>query len=207
MDRTADFRRVCDLLRSRGGGPKTAGRDGGFQAFNPASSGLQHRTSAHTGARGAGAGGGLPGTSAHHAQQGGGGGGGGAAGAAGGGGGARMPKRARTREAATFSAAAGNIGRNIHVVSRKLAELTRLVRQKRLVFQACTQDMNLGDEVDLEDYINRPEKVSGADIAAICQEAGLMAVRKNRYVILSEDFDKGYKSNTNKKETEYAFYR
>ena len=80
-------------------------------------------------------------------------------------------------------------------------------RQKRLVFQACTQDMNLGDEVDLEDYINRPEKVSGADIAAICQEAGLMAVRKNRYVILSEDFDKGYKSNTNKKETEYAFYR
>jgi len=80
-------------------------------------------------------------------------------------------------------------------------------RQKRLVFQACTQHMNLGDEVDLEDYINRPEKVSGADIAAICQEAGLMAVRKNRYVILSEDFDKGYKSNTNKKETEYAFYR
>merc|ERR1719478_632455 len=79
-------------------------------------------------------------------------------------------------------------------------------RQKRLVFQACTANMNLGDEVDLEDYVNRPEKVSGADIAAICQEAGLHAVRKNRYVILSEDFDKGYKSNTNKKDTEFAFY-
>merc|ERR1711998_608601 len=46
-------------------------------------------------------------------------------------------------------------------------------RQKRLVYQACTSKMNLGDEVDLEDYVNRPEKLSGADISAICQEAGL----------------------------------
>lgn len=27
-------------------------------------------------------------------------------------------------------------------------------------------------EVDLEDYVSRPEKISCADIAAICQEAG-----------------------------------
>jgi len=80
-------------------------------------------------------------------------------------------------------------------------------RQKRLIYQACTSDMNLGDEVDLEDYVNRPEKLSGADIASICQEAGLQAVRKNRYVVLGKDFDKGYKNNTNKKETEFAFYR
>ena len=33
--------------------------------------------------------------------------------------------------------------------------------------------MNLGDDVDLEDYVNRPEKISAADIAAITQEAGL----------------------------------
>jgi len=79
-------------------------------------------------------------------------------------------------------------------------------RQKRLIFQACTAKMNLGDEVDLEDYVNRPEKLSGADISAICQEAGLHAVRANRYVVLSKDFDKGYKNNTNKKDTEFAFY-
>ena len=53
-------------------------------------------------------------------------------------------------------------------------------RQKRLVFQACTAKMNLGDEVDLEDFVARPEKISAAEIAAICQEAGLQAVRKNR---------------------------
>merc|ERR1719197_2431209 len=80
-------------------------------------------------------------------------------------------------------------------------------RQKRLIFQACTAKMNLGDEVDLEDYVNRPEKLSGADISAICQEAGLHAVRANRYVVLSKDFDKGYKNNTNKKDTEFDFYK
>merc|ERR1711988_2018000 len=61
-------------------------------------------------------------------------------------------------------------------------------RQKRLIFQACTSKMNLGDEVDLEDYVNRPEKISGAEIASICQEAGMHAVRKNRYVIIPKDF-------------------
>merc|ERR1712070_672725 len=80
-------------------------------------------------------------------------------------------------------------------------------RQKRLIYQACTSKMNLGDEVDLEDYVNRPEKLSGADIASICQEAGLQAVRKNRYVVLSKDFDKVYKNNTNKKDTEFEFYK
>ena len=33
-------------------------------------------------------------------------------------------------------------------------------RQKRLVFAACTAKMNLSDEVDLEDYVSRPDKVS-----------------------------------------------
>ena len=44
-------------------------------------------------------------------------------------------------------------------------------------------------------------------IHAICQEAGMHAVRKNRYVILPKDFDKGYKSNVKKSDTEFAFYK
>jgi 26S proteasome regulatory subunit T3 len=32
-------------------------------------------------------------------------------------------------------------------------------RQKRLIFQVVTAKMNLSDEIDLEDYIQRPEKV------------------------------------------------
>eukprot|EP00954_Amorphochlora_amoebiformis_P002809 220727-Amorphochlora_amoeboformis.AAC.1 len=68
-------------------------------------------------------------------------------------------------------------------------------RQKRLIFQVCTAKMNLSEEIDLEDYVQRPEKLSAADIAAICQEAGLHAVRNNRYVILNKDLEKAYKSN------------
>ena len=41
--------------------------------------------------------------------------------------------------------------------------------------------MNLGEEVDLEDYVGRPDKINNAEIMSICQEAGMQAVRKNRY--------------------------
>jgi len=41
-------------------------------------------------------------------------------------------------------------------------------RQKRLVFQALTSKMNLSEEVDLEDFVSRPEKISSADIQSIC---------------------------------------
>merc|ERR1712125_180116 len=67
-------------------------------------------------------------------------------------------------------------------------------RQKRLIFQVLTSKMNLSEEVDLEDYVSRPDKISGADISSITQEAGMQAVRKNRYVILPKDFEKGYKN-------------
>lgn len=44
-------------------------------------------------------------------------------------------------------------------------------------------------------------------IAAICQEAGMHAVRKNRYVILPKDFEKGYRTNVKKPETDFDFYK
>ncbi|KAF9597161.1 hypothetical protein IFM89_016149 [Coptis chinensis] len=55
--------------------------------------------------------------------------------------------------------------------------------------------MNLSDEVDLEDYVSRPDKINVAEITTICQEAGMHAVHKNRYVILPKDFEKGYRTN------------
>lgn len=80
-------------------------------------------------------------------------------------------------------------------------------RQKRLVFQVVTGKMNLADEVDLEDFVSRPDKISGAEIAAICQEAGMQAVRKNRYVVLQSDFETAYKANVQKDDQEFAFYK
>ena len=43
-------------------------------------------------------------------------------------------------------------------------------RQKRLIFATITNKMNLSEDVDLDDYVARPDKISGADINAICQE-------------------------------------
>jgi len=43
-------------------------------------------------------------------------------------------------------------------------------RQKRLIFATITGKMNLSEDVDLEDYVARPDRISGADINAICQE-------------------------------------
>lgn len=80
-------------------------------------------------------------------------------------------------------------------------------RQKRLIFQTITNKMNLSEEVDLEDFVSRPEKISAADINAICQEAGMHAVRKNRYVILTKDFEKAYKRVVKKRDTEFDFYK
>lgn len=73
--------------------------------------------------------------------------------------------------------------------------------------QVCTNKMNLSDEVDLEDYVGRPDKISAAEIMSICQEAGMQAVRKNRYVILPKDIEKGYKSNVKKSDDSFSFYQ
>jgi len=80
-------------------------------------------------------------------------------------------------------------------------------RQKRLILQVLTSKMNLSEEVDLEDYVSRPDKLSGADLAALCQEAGMQAVRRNRYVILPKDFEKGYKKVVKLRDDEFNFYK
>merc|ERR1712124_223318 len=78
-------------------------------------------------------------------------------------------------------------------------------RQKRLVFQVLTAKMILHEEVDLEDYVQRPDKVSCADIHQIVQEAGLLAVRKNRYVIMAKDFEKGYQNAVKSKQEDKVY--
>ncbi|CEI86955.1 hypothetical protein G6F70_006070 [Rhizopus microsporus] len=92
-------------------------------------------------------------------------------------------------------------------LDRKIEFPTPDRRQKRLIFQTITSKMNLSEEVDLEDFVSRPDKLSGAEIAAICQEAGMHAVRKNRYVILSKDLEKGYKANVKKEDSNFEFYK
>lgn len=72
-------------------------------------------------------------------------------------------------------------------------------RQKRLVLNAITYKMNLSEDVDLEGFVNRPDKLSCADLNSICQEAGMLAIRNGRYVILQKDFDEAYTKVADKK--------
>jgi len=71
-------------------------------------------------------------------------------------------------------------------------------REKRLIFQTICGRMNLSPDVDLEDYVSRPDKLSCAEIASVCQAAGRQAVRKNRYVVLPGDFDEAFKQISKK---------
>merc|ERR1719433_664125 len=79
-------------------------------------------------------------------------------------------------------------------------------RQKRLIFQVATAKMNLSEDVDLEDYVSRGDALSAADISSICQEAGLQAVRNNRYVVISEDFESAYNKVKRKEGNKFSFY-
>ncbi|AFZ80723.1 26S protease regulatory subunit, putative [Theileria equi strain WA] len=79
-------------------------------------------------------------------------------------------------------------------------------RERRLIFQTITSKMNVADDVDLEVIVSRPEKISSADIAAICLEAGLQAIRNNRYVVTTKDFEQGWDRHVRKHELDYHFY-
>ena len=67
-------------------------------------------------------------------------------------------------------------------------------RERRLIFTTIASKMSLSPEVDLDSLIVRNEPLSGAIIAAIMQEAGLRAIRKNRYNIIQSDLEDAYSS-------------
>ena len=46
----------------------------------------------------------------------------------------------------------------------------------------------MAEDVDLEEFINQKDDLSGADIRAMCSEAGLMALRERRMRVNMTDF-------------------
>ncbi|KAH6626703.1 P-loop containing nucleoside triphosphate hydrolase protein [Chaetomium sp. MPI-SDFR-AT-0129] len=59
---------------------------------------------------------------------------------------------------------------------------------KRKIFTLHTSKMSLNEDVDLEEFIAQKDDLSGADIKAICSEAGLMALRERRMRVQMADF-------------------
>lgn len=65
-------------------------------------------------------------------------------------------------------------------------------REKRLIFQVCSRKMSLAKDVDFEVFVSKTQKVSGADIDQVCREAGMQAVRENRFIVTQADFEKAW---------------
>jgi proteasome regulatory subunit len=60
------------------------------------------------------------------------------------------------------------------------------------IFQIHTRSMNVTDDVDFGSLANMVEDASGADIKAICTEAGMFAIRDDRTEVQMEDFENAY---------------
>lgn len=63
-------------------------------------------------------------------------------------------------------------------------------KTKRRIFNIHTSKMTLSDDVDLEEFVMTKNDLSGADVKAICTEAGLLALRERRMKVTQEDFRK-----------------
>merc|ERR1712066_554737 len=63
-------------------------------------------------------------------------------------------------------------------------------KTKRKIFNIHTSKMTLSEDVSIDEYILSKDDLSGADIKAICTEAGLMALRERRMKVTDEDFKK-----------------
>merc|ERR1711935_1182986 len=63
-------------------------------------------------------------------------------------------------------------------------------KTKRRIFNIHTSKMTLSEDVSLEEYIQSKDALSGADIKAVCSEAGLLALRERRMKVCNEDFKK-----------------
>jgi len=79
---------------------------------------------------------------------------------------------------------------------------------KRRIFSIHTSRMQLSEDVNLDEFVVAKDDLSGADIKAMCTEAGLLALRERRMRVTMEDFRKSkenvlYRKKDNAPETLY----
>ncbi|CAN1269916.1 26S proteasome regulatory subunit 4 homolog B [Linum perenne] len=58
------------------------------------------------------------------------------------------------------------------------------IKTRRRIFLIHTSRMTLADDVNLEEFVMTKDEFSGADIKAICTEAGLLALRERRMKVM-----------------------
>ena len=75
-------------------------------------------------------------------------------------------------------------------IDRKIEFPMPDTKTKRRIFKIHTNKMSLSEDVSIEDLIPSKNDLSGADIKAICTEAGLLALRERRMQVTNADFVK-----------------
>merc|ERR1711920_918676 len=75
-------------------------------------------------------------------------------------------------------------------IDRKIEFPLPDAKTKRRIFQIHTGRMTLSDDVNLEEFVMAKDELSGADIKAVCTEAGLLALRERRMKVTHADFKK-----------------
>ncbi|KAI5475041.1 hypothetical protein MNV49_002066 [Pseudohyphozyma bogoriensis] len=73
-------------------------------------------------------------------------------------------------------------------IDRKIEFPLPDIKTKRYIFKIHTSRMSLSSDVDLEEFVHTKDELSGADIKAVCTEAGLLALRERRMQVTMEDF-------------------
>jgi len=73
-------------------------------------------------------------------------------------------------------------------------------KTRRRIFAIHTGRMSLAPDVNTEEFVMTKDPLSGADIKAICTEAGMMALRERRMKVTQEDFRKAKESVLYKKQ-------
>jgi 26S proteasome regulatory subunit T2 len=75
-------------------------------------------------------------------------------------------------------------------IDRKIEFPLPDAKTKRRIFGIHTSRMSLAEDVSLEEFVMSKDELSGADIKAMCTEAGLLALRERRMKITQADFKK-----------------
>jgi ATP-dependent 26S proteasome regulatory subunit len=74
-------------------------------------------------------------------------------------------------------------------------------KTRKKIFEVHTKNMPLDKNIDLEEYVKKTDNWTGAEISALCRNAGVNAIKryyqnekKGEFKIEKEDFDKAFEN-------------
>merc|ERR1712194_359878 len=88
-------------------------------------------------------------------------------------------------------------------IDRKIEFTLPDAKTKRSIFKISTAKMTLAEDVNIEEFVMCKDDIAGADIKAICTEAGLLALRERRMKITHQDFTSAFDKVLYKKKGTY----